>query len=89
MKCTACDGRGYFPVSNITAKICPQCNGTGKLQMTKEKWFCNLSTKEKAKFLEGLIIYCFGIGHTTESEYEKYKELIDDVEKWLNSPHEE
>ena len=52
MKCTVCDGRGYFPVSNIAAKICPQCNGTGEMQMTNEEWFCQLPTEEKAKWLE-------------------------------------
>ena len=61
----------------------------GKIDNTNEQWFDMLSTEEKAKFLEGLITYCFGIGHITESECEKYKELIDDVEKWLKSPHKE
>ena len=49
MKCKVCDGRGFFPTSNIAAKICPQCDGTGEVEQTNEEWFCSLSTKEKAK----------------------------------------
>ena len=54
MKCTVCDGRGYFPVSNIAAKVCPQCNGTGEMQMTNEEWFCQLPTEEKVNALLNL-----------------------------------
>ena len=38
MKCPECDGVGFFPISNITAKVCPQCNGTGKIKQTEQEW---------------------------------------------------
>jgi len=54
---------------------------------TNEEWFDSLPTEEKADWLEGLIIYCFGVGHITESEQEKYGNVVDDVEVWLKQPH--
>lgn len=56
--------------------------------MTNEEWFCGLSTEEKADWLEGLITYCFGVGHITESEQKKYQHIVADVEMWLKQPHE-
>lgn len=54
MKCPVCDGKGYFPISDIAAKVCPQCNGTGRIEQTNEEWFCDLSTEEKVSALLNL-----------------------------------
>ena len=83
MKCSVCNGRGYFPVSNISAKVCPQCNGTGEMQMTNEEWFCQLSAEEKAKFIadnDGTI----QIGDEVD-----YKNTIIRWVEWLKEIHGE
>lgn len=60
-----------------------------KPMMTNEKWFDSLSTKEKAKWLDGVIAYCFGVSRITETEQKKYQHIVADVELWLKQPHEE
>ena len=51
MKCPVCDGRGFFPVSNIATKICQQCNGTGEIEMTNDEWRKTCSAEEFAEWL--------------------------------------
>ena len=80
MKCYVCNGRGYFPVSNIAAKICPQCNGTGEMQMTNEEWFCQLPTDEKARWLEEKM---------TWAAQEQGTFTAKGWVKWLKQPHTE
>jgi RecJ-like exonuclease len=80
MKCPVCDGRGFFPVSNIAAKVCPQCNGTGEMQMTNEEWFCQLPTEEKAKWLEDKM---------TWAAQEQGTFTAKGWEMWLKQPHHE
>ena len=77
-----------------TLKSCPFEEPVGKYEiendkpmMTNEEWFDTLSTEGKAKWLDGLIAYCFGIGHITESEQKKYQKIVADVELWLKQPH--
>lgn len=81
MKCTVCDGRGYFPVSNIAAKVCPQCNGTGEIEQTNEEWFCRLSTKEKAKEM------CVIMADMAEANDGVWDEEM--IEAWLKEEHHE
>ena len=52
MKCSTCDGKGYFPISDIAAKVCPRCNGSGKEpMMTNDEWRRTCPTEEFAEFL--------------------------------------
>lgn len=58
MKCTKCNGNGNIPRPNGTelfglteVMTCDLCNGTGEVEMNNEKWFCGLSTEEKAKWI--------------------------------------
>ena len=51
MKCTKCNGYGYIDNLEGDGLKCPKCNGTGEAGLTNEEWFCQLSTKEKAKVL--------------------------------------
>ena len=86
MKCTVCDGRGYFPVSNIAAKVCPQCNGTGEIEQTNEEWFCGLSTEEKAETIANATYSSAMMGEEItalpkEDEVRKWK-------MWLKAPHD-
>ena len=103
MKCKVCGGTGTSNTCvNGTFKPCTFCDGTGEYEpfdadveldklypteQTNEEWFATLSTKEKAKWLDGLIAYCFGIGHITETEQKKYQHIVADVEMWLKQPH--
>ena len=75
MKCPVCDGKGYFPISDIAAKVCPQCNGTGEIEQTNEKWFCQLPTEEKAKRIINIAV-------NSNCDYET-------IVKWLKKPHKE
>ena len=90
MKCPKCKGEGEFFWDDHCQGMfmeCDMCHGTGEVQ-TNEEWFDTLSTKEKAKWLDGLIAYCFGVGHITESEQKKYQKIVADVELWLKQPHQ-
>ena len=69
--------------------LCPTCGGSGKVKQTNEEWFDALPTEGKAKWLDGLIAYCFGVGHRTETEQKKYQHIVADVEVWLKQPHRE
>ena len=85
MKCYVCNGRGYFPVSNIAAKICPQCDGTGEIEQTNEEWFCSLPTEEKAKWItENLSVYA-------DLWVKRDEKLLNPVtwEEWLKEIHKE
>lgn len=80
MKCPVCDGKGYFPISDIAAKVCPQCNGTGEIEQTNEEWFCQLPTEEKAKWLEEKM---------TWAAQEQGTFTAKGWVKWLKQPHRE
>lgn len=89
MKCPICDGRGYFPVSNITAKICPQCNGTGEVEQTNEEYIQNCNTEPLADVLWEQINGAFNSGYACcnlkqdkdyAGRYKRFKE-------WLKQPH--
>ena len=84
MKCTVCDGRGYFPVSNIAAKVCPQCNGTGEIEQTNEEWFCTLPTEEKA---DKLTDFSFWLVPNLPTE-DKREQIRKKIELWLKEIHE-
>ena len=96
MKCYRCNGTGYYDIDNE----CPVCDGTGEYEpfdadieldklypteLTNEEWFANLTTEEKAKVLETIIIKyllmkqpkCYEI---TKREF---------WELWLKQPHKE
>ena len=77
MKCTACDGRGYFPLSNIAVKICDRCNGTGEIQQTEQEWLQTASTEQLADVL--LRFYYQDFCMNTKRR----------VIGWLKQPHKE
>lgn len=66
MKCPTCDGKGYTYVrtepNHITGygykRICDKCKGTGYVEQTNEKWFCSLSTEDKADWLDKIAENC-------------------------------
>ena len=75
MKCSVCNGRGFFPISNIAAKVCPQCSGTGEVVQTNEEWFDSLSTEEKANFLKEVTFSC---NTCSPNQFEYYKQHKDE-----------
>lgn len=96
MKCPVCDGLGFFPSSNIAATICSQCKGTGEVEQTNEEWFCELSTEEKAEWLDKVAENCCQIcdeenrelcrgNIATGCKFENAKKW----ELWLKQPHEQ
>ena len=98
MKCPVCDGKGYFPISDIAAKVCPQCNGTGEIEQTNEEWLDRKSTKEKAEWLFKLTYKCYWCGreytprspslyNEKECPFKKCMKDKKDFEKWLKQPH--
>lgn len=53
MKCKMCGGAGVIQgKAPGLVSCCPACDGKGFIEMTNEEWFCQLSTEEKAKWLE-------------------------------------
>ena len=91
MKCKFCDGSGkvVHPMMSMNGDEytgeweqheCEACNGTGVVEpLTNEEWFCQLSTKEKAKFLAAQQLH----GGTIASRSDV------DWEVWLEEKHNE
>jgi RecJ-like exonuclease len=94
MKCIVCDGRGFFPLSNTAAKICPQCDGTGEIQQTNEEWLKSLNTDEFADFLEG-VAFDSNFRNGIEAEYRRedkdycYGDRPKIIKAWLKEVHKE
>ena len=100
MKCAVCDGRGYFPVSDTSVRVCDCCNGTGETVQTNEEWLDRKSTKEKAEWLFKLTYKCYWCGreytprspslyNEKECPFKKCMKDKKDFEKWLKEKHEE
>lgn len=78
MKCPLCDGKGEYMHAIGGYRPCEHCNGTGKIVQTNEEWFCGLSTKEKAEWLEDKM---------TWAAQEQGTFTAKGWEKWLKQPH--
>ena len=83
MKCSVCNGRGYFPVSNIAAKVCTQCNGTGEIERTNEEWIHQCNTEQLA---EKLTDFSFWLVPTIPTE-DKREQIRKKIELWLKEKH--
>lgn len=84
MKCPECDGyKNFISLAGTpfeVVKPCKRCNGTGKVEQNNEEWFCSLSTKEKAKWLENKM---------TWAAQEQGTFTAKGWEMWLKQPHRE
>ena len=94
MKCKICGGTGTSNTCvNGTFKPCTFCDGTGEYEpfdadveldkldsepQTNEEWFCQLSTEEKAKWLENKM---------TWAAQEQGTFTAKGWEMWLKQPH--
>ena len=87
MKCSVCNGQGFFPISNIAAKVCPQCNGTGEVEQTNDEWRKTCSTEEFADFLfeHGDCIGCPAYREVCARRYDDCKTAF---LEWLKEVHE-
>lgn len=87
MRCPICDGCGRITSLPSGMPIrCERCNGTGKIEQTEEEWFCELSTKEKAEFLDAIhTSYCVTGDWLHDEDVHRMKR--EDWEKWLKQPH--
>ena len=79
MKCQLCDGKGEYMHAIGGYRPCEHCNGTGKIVQTNEKWFCGLSTEEKAKVLRRKT---YGNGEDNEREEQGWV-------SWLQAKHQD
>ena len=97
MRCQNCNGtgkerKGFYEKTGVNKwemvwddVPCEGCDGTGEIEVTNEEWFCQLSTKEKAKVLSNATyssvfnsdILVLG----KEAEHKKW-------ELWLKEKHE-
>lgn len=64
-----------------------KCTRPYEIELTNEEWRKTCSAEDFAYWLDGLIAYCFGVGHITETEQKKYQKIVADVELWLKQPH--
>ena len=91
MKCPKCNGRGtvgYFHIDHFVDIECDRCHGSGEVSetdVTNEEWFCNLSTEEKARFLE---MICYSAWGDINSRFKDMADYTDWIE-WLKEKHNE
>ena len=91
MICPKCNGRGtvgYFHIDHFVDIECDRCHGSGEVSetdVTNEEWFCNLSTEEKARFLE---MICYSAWGDINSRFKDMADYTDWIE-WLKEKHNE
>ena len=79
MQCKVCGGAGVIQgQAPSLVSCCPACDGKGFIEQTNEEWFCNLSTEEKAKWLNQQMMYA-----AREQGYF----TVDGLIKWLKEKH--
>ena len=89
--CPKCNGRGtvgYFHIDHFVDIECDRCHGSGEVSetdVTNEEWFCNLSTEEKARFLEMICYSAWGDINSRFKDMADYKDWIE----WLKEKHNE
>ena len=83
VKCQKCDGRGYFPLSNIAVKICDCCNGTGEIQQTEQEYIQTCNTEQLAEMLanESKNVINDFKNFDFKREHKEFWEM------WLKQPH--
>jgi len=87
MKCQMCDGKGWTDKTDISVKLCPQCNGTGEVEQTNDEWRKTCSTEEFADFLfeHGDCIGCPAYREVCARRYDDCKTAF---LEWLKEVHE-
>lgn len=78
--CKQCNGSGKTYNPGYGEEDCCRCHGTGEIKQTNEEWFCQLSTVEKAKWLNQQMMYA-----AREQGYF----TVDGLMKWLKEKHDE
>ena len=86
MICKVCLGKGWILNKNYTERIeCPACHGTKETEPTNEDWFCSLSTKEKAEWINNKMLEAYHDGRNGWTpRFSKIK-----TEKWLREKHDD
>ena len=84
MKCPKCGYKQAIHDDINEWWHCPQCHGSGEVQMTNEEWFCQLTTEEKAKWLSRNSKFMYGCGRMETTPKVMYEE---DWEMWLKEIH--
>lgn len=80
MKCQLCDGKGEYMHQCGGYRSCEHCNGTGKVDITNEEWFCQLPTYKKAI----LMANCYDAFKL--DQYACNKHVV--IEEWLKEIHD-
>ena len=83
MKCPTCDGKGEYMHQCGGYRPCEHCNGTGKIKVTNEEWFCSLSTEEKADLLSELVWWI----HPSVQGGRKVELTKESFLRWLKEKH--
>ncbi|MBR3241166.1 MAG: hypothetical protein IKF90_00515 [Parasporobacterium sp.] len=88
MKCPYCKGRGIVVTGYGDIFKCRICHGTGNVEpLTKEEWFCALSTEEKAKWFCDHITCSDGCPFNKQCLNEDMGRKL--WQKWLLEEHRE
>ena len=92
MKCPYCHGTGINYDKEFIEE-CDECEGCGVIRpVTNEEWLCNLSTEEKASFLNYVTTACYHCGMFDDNEKCPFGRCVDgeaDFEMWLKEKHNE
>ena len=84
MKCPTCESCEYEQYCGAT-EIMRECERHNKkVKQTNEEWFCELSTEEKARFLE---MICYSAWGDKNSRFKDMADYTDWME-WLKEKHE-
>ena len=87
--CPKCNGTGEVEViGDSITDVCDKCGGTGdtinNIPPTNEEWFCELSTEEKARFLEMICYSAWGDKKSRFKDMADYTDWMD----WLKEIHQ-
>ena len=84
MKCPTCESCEYAQYCGAT-EIMRKCERHNKkVEQTNEEWFCELSTEEKARFLEMICYSAWGDKKSRFKDMADYTDWMD----WLKEIHQ-
>ena len=76
-------GRGHI----FSSIECPQCHGSGEVEMTNEEWLKQCTTEQLAEALLNIMANNEFTLYLLHTEKKSVQEMKDAVVEWLKQPH--